>query len=60
MCYATGKITIQAYSDGEVGIQVNENVRGKDVYLVQPTCPPGNIPFTPYLLVVSSSGWCCQ
>ncbi len=36
-----GKISIKSYADGEIGIQVNENVRGKDVYLIQPTCPPG-------------------
>lgn len=36
-----GDITIRGYADGEIGIQVNENVRGKDVYLIQPTCPPG-------------------
>ncbi|MBI2492444.1 MAG: ribose-phosphate pyrophosphokinase [Candidatus Rokubacteria bacterium] len=29
-------------SDGEVYVQVNENVRGADVFLVQPTCPPVN------------------
>jgi ribose-phosphate pyrophosphokinase len=36
-----GSIRIGSYADGEIGLQVNENVRGKDVYLIQPTCPPG-------------------
>eukprot|EP01006_Ploeotia_vitrea_P013933 TRINITY_DN36663_c0_g1_i1.p1 TRINITY_DN36663_c0_g1~~TRINITY_DN36663_c0_g1_i1.p1 ORF type:complete len:436 (-),score=217.91 TRINITY_DN36663_c0_g1_i1:79-1335(-) len=36
-----GKISIKAFADGEIGIQVHENVRGKDVYLIQPTSPPG-------------------
>jgi len=36
-----GTVSIKSYADGEIGIQVNENVRGKDVYIVQPTCPPG-------------------
>jgi ribose-phosphate pyrophosphokinase len=36
-----GKISIKAYADGEIGIQVHDNVRGKDVYIVQPTSPPG-------------------
>jgi ribose-phosphate pyrophosphokinase len=36
-----GAISIKCYADGEIGIQVNENVRGKDVYIIQPTCPPG-------------------
>jgi len=34
---------IQPYSDGEIGIQILENVRGKDVYIIQPTCPPGGV-----------------
>jgi len=34
---------IQPYADGEIGIQILENVRGKDVYIIQPTCPPGGI-----------------
>lgn len=34
-------IKIGRYADGEIAIQVLENVRGKDVFLVQPTCPPG-------------------
>jgi len=36
-----GNLSIKTYADGEIGIQVNENVRGKDVYIIQPTCPPG-------------------
>lgn len=36
-----GKIQIKSFADGEIGIQVNENVRGKDVYIIQPTSPPG-------------------
>lgn len=37
------RIHIKPYSDGEIGIQILENVRGKDVYLIQPTCPPGGV-----------------
>jgi len=36
-----GDIQIHNFADGEIGIQVGENVRGKDIYIVQPTCPPG-------------------
>jgi len=36
-----GDIRIHNFADGEIGIQVCENVRGKDIYIVQPTCPPG-------------------
>jgi len=37
------RIHIKPFADGEIGLQVLENVRGKDVYLIQPTCPPGGI-----------------
>ena len=37
-----GDATVGRFADGEVNVQVNENVRGKDVYIVQPTCSPVN------------------
>src|SRR5438093_2161637 len=33
---------VTRFSDGEVFVQINENVRGADVFLIQPTCPPVN------------------
>ena len=33
---------VSRFSDGEVFVQVNENVRGTDVFVIQPTCPPVN------------------
>lgn len=35
-----GHATVSRFSDGEFNFQVTENVRGADVFLVQPTCPP--------------------
>ena len=35
-----GQISIKGYADGEIGIQIQESVRGQDCYIVQPTCPP--------------------
>ncbi len=35
-----GKVNLRRFSDGEVHLQINENVRGKDVFVVQPTCTP--------------------
>jgi len=49
-----GKIQVARFSDGEVNVQVNENVRGKDVYIVQPTCPPTNENLMELLLMVST------
>ncbi|MEK7387851.1 MAG: ribose-phosphate pyrophosphokinase [candidate division NC10 bacterium] len=30
------------FSEGEIRVKINENVRGKDVFIIQPTCPPTN------------------
>ena len=37
-----GAASIGKFSDGEVSAEINENVRGKDVFLIQPTCAPTN------------------
>jgi ribose-phosphate pyrophosphokinase len=37
-----GKVTAYNFSDGETFCQINENVRGSDVFVVQPTCTPAN------------------
>lgn len=49
-----GKATVGKFADGEVNIQVHENVRGKDVYVIQPTCPPVNNNLMELLLMVST------
>lgn len=35
-----GKAVVGRFSDGEVMVEINEHVRGKDVFIVQPTCAP--------------------
>ena len=37
-----GKADVGKFSDGEVAVEVNENVRGKDVFVLQSTCAPTN------------------
>ncbi len=37
-----GKAIVGRFSDGEVMVEIMENVRGKDVFVVQPTCAPTN------------------
>jgi len=37
-----GGMLVTRFSEGEVRIKIDDNVRGKDVFLVQPTCPPVN------------------
>ena len=35
-----GHVTLYSFSDGENYVQIDENVRGADVFVIQPTCPP--------------------
>lgn len=37
-----GKATVSTFSDGETMVEILENVRGKDVFLIQSTCAPAN------------------
>ncbi len=37
-----GKATVGSFSDGEIKVEIDENVRGKDVFLIQSTCMPVN------------------
>jgi ribose-phosphate pyrophosphokinase len=37
-----GKIKVQRFSDGETFVEINENVRGVDAFVIQPTCSPVN------------------
>mmetsp|Transcript_19203 Transcript_19203/g.27020 ORF Transcript_19203/g.27020 Transcript_19203/m.27020 type:complete len:446 (-) Transcript_19203:196-1533(-) len=49
-----GKATVGRFADGEVNCMIHENVRGKDVYIIQPTCPPVNDNIMELLLMISS------
>lgn len=37
-----GDATVNKFSDGEINVEIKENVRGKDVFLIQSTCEPTN------------------
>ena len=37
-----GKAVVNTFSDGEVNVEIMENVRGRDIFVVQPTCAPSN------------------
>ncbi len=37
-----GGMTVKRFSDGEVFVEIHENIRGRDVFIVQPTCTPVN------------------
>lgn len=48
-----GRATCSSFADGEINVMIHENVRGKDVYIIQPTCPPVNNNLMELLLMVS-------
>ena len=37
-----GVADVSQFSDGEISVEIHENVRGKDVFIIQPTCAPSN------------------
>lgn len=49
-----GKINIKRFADGEIYVQLQESVRGCDVYLLQPTCPPANENLMELLIMIDA------
>lgn len=49
-----GRMTVSHFVDGECNVMINENIRGKDVYIVQPTSPPVNETLMELLLMIST------
>ena len=39
---SVGKATVGTFSDGEISVEIQENVRGQDIFIIQPTCHPTN------------------
>jgi ribose-phosphate pyrophosphokinase len=50
-----GAITVFRYSDGEIGVRIEESVRGDDVFIVQPTCPPVSENLMELLVIVDAA-----
>lgn len=46
--------TVTSFSDGEILVQINENVRGSDVFVIQPTCAPVNKNLMELLLIIDA------
>lgn len=49
-----GETSLKRFSDGEVNFQILENVRGQDVFLIQPTCPPVNENLMEVLIMIDA------
>ncbi len=49
-----GKVKLERFSDGEINFQILENVRGTDVFVVQPSCPPVNESIMEMLIMIDA------
>ena len=49
-----GRASVQTFSDGEVYVEIGENVRGADVFVIQPTCSPVNHNMMELLIMVDA------
>ncbi len=49
-----GEALVSRFSDGEVNVQILENVRGDDVFVIQPTCPPVNEHLMELLIMIDA------
>ncbi len=50
-----GDATVSTFSDGEITVQINENIRGSDVFVIQSTCTPVNNNLMELLLMVDAA-----
>ncbi|TMQ28848.1 MAG: ribose-phosphate pyrophosphokinase, partial [Planctomycetota bacterium] len=49
-----GRATLSNFPDGEISVRIEEDVRGRDVFVVQPTCPPVNENLMELLIMLDS------
>jgi len=47
--------TVTTFPDGESFVRINENIRGRDVFIIQPTCPPTNHNLMELLIMVDAA-----
>ncbi len=47
-------IFVGKFSEGEIRVKINDNIRGKDVFIVQPTCPPANDTLMELLIMIDA------
>ena len=45
---------IKTFSDGEISVQIGESVRGKDIFIIQPTCAPANVNLMELLILTDA------
>ncbi len=47
--------TVSHFPDGESFVKINENIRGRDIFIIQPTCPPTNENIMELLIMVDAA-----
>src|SRR3990170_86952 len=50
-----GDVALGTFPDGEISCKINEDIRGRDVFLIQPTCPPVNENIMQLLVMIDSA-----
>jgi ribose-phosphate pyrophosphokinase len=50
-----GEATVTSFPDGESFVKINENIRGHDIYIVQPTCTPTNQSLMELLIMIDAA-----
>ena len=50
-----GQATISSFPDSETYVRIEENIRGRDVFIIQPTCPPTNQHLMELLIMVDAA-----
>ncbi len=50
-----GDATVTPFPDGETFVKINDNIRGRDVFIIQPTCPPTNHNLMELLIMVDAA-----
>jgi len=48
-------VLVGRFSEGEICVQIKENIRGKDVFIIQPTCPPANDNLMELLILIDAA-----
>src|SRR3990167_6534249 len=46
---------VSHFSEGKIRVEIKENIRGKDVFIIQPTCPPANDNLMELLILIDAA-----
>src|SRR6201986_297813 len=50
-----GEATVTSFPNGETFVKINENIRGRDIFIVQPTAPPTNQNLMELLIMIDAA-----